>query len=193
MVAYIIMNFKRYKHIIFDFDQTLATLLMDWSSWQPGVVSVIKKFEPDFDENTDLHMYDIHRFINQYGPAFRDDYVDFEVAMEKATYHGYQLITPTFNLLQTCHQQNKKLYLLTSNSKEIVLPILKELQITNYFTNIITLEDVANVKPDPMAFSLIVQAEAEINKSQYLMIGDSISDKEFARNAGIDYFDITQV
>ncbi len=188
MVAYMFMDFKPYKNVIFDFDQTLATIIMDWSSWYPGVMSIIKRFEPNFDENTDFHMYAIHQFINKYGKAFRDDYIQFELKMEKENYQGYQLIETTFNLLQTFYQQGKNLYLLTSNSREVVSPILKELQIADHFDKIITLDDVENVKPSPAPFKLI--ASDKIDKSQYLMIGDSISDREFAQNVEIGYLDV---
>lgn len=188
MVAYMFMDFKPYKNIIFDFDETLATLIVDWQFWHQGIVPIIKKYEPDFDENTNLHMYAIHQFINKYGKDFRDDYVNFEISLEQKNYKTYKLIDKSFKLLQELHGKNKNLYLLTSNCREVVLPILKELKIEDYFVKTIMANDVENFKPSPAPFKLIGNENSD--KSQYLMIGDSVSDREFAQNVEIDYLDV---
>jgi len=188
MVAYIFMDFNQYNHIIFDFDQTLVSLLIDWSSWQEGVAAIIKKYDSGFNEAKVLRSHSIAKFIDKYGKTFRDDYVNFGLNLEQKNYIGYKIINKTMAMLKTMHQQNKKLYLLTSNSAETVLPILKELDITDYFNKIITANDVENVKPSPSPFKLIY-AEGN-NKEQYLMVGDSISDRGFAENIGIDYLDV---
>ena len=182
------MNLELYKHIIFDFDDTLATLIVDWPFWHEQVIAVMKKHEANFDESTHLNMYSIHQYINKYGKKFRDDFVNFEIAFEQKYYHGYQLIEKSFALLQKLHDQEKFLYLLTSNCKEVVLPILKELGIASYFKKIVTINDVPNIKPTIEPFKLI--AENSANKSEYLMIGDSSSDSGFAKNVGIAYLDI---
>lgn len=188
MVAYMFMDFKPYENIIFDFDETLATLIVDWKWWHTDIIPIIKKYEPDFDENSKLNMYNIHQFTNKYGKSFRDDYVNFEISLELKHYKTYKLIDKSFKLLQELHQQNKSLYLLTSNSREIVLPILKELKIEDYFVKTIMANDVENFKPSPAPFKLI--ASGETDHSQYLMVGDSINDREFAQNVGIDYLDV---
>jgi HAD superfamily hydrolase (TIGR01549 family) len=133
-------------------------------------------------------MQSVSEFINQYGQAFRDEYVNFEIELEKKNYQSYKIIQKTLDLLQEFYQQNKNLYLLTSNSRATVLPILEELKITNDFNKIITLDDVRNLKPSPIPFELIYVEGSD--KKQYLMIGDSVSDKGFAQNAGIDYLDV---
>lgn len=182
------MDFNQYNHIIFDFDQTLVSLLIDWSSWQEGVAAIINKYDSSFNEAKSLHSHSITKFIDKYGKTFRDDYINFGLNLEQKNYSGYEIINKTMTLLKTMHQQNKNLYLLTSNSAETVLPILEELKITDYFNKIITANDVENVKPSPSPFKLIY-TEGN-NKNQYLMIGDSISDRGFAENIGIDYLDV---
>ncbi len=183
------MNFRQYKHIIFDFDETLATLLIDWPKWHEQIIAIIKKHESNFDESTYLNMYSIHQYILKYGQAFRDDFVSFETAFEQKYYHGYKLINKTFALLQKLSQEGKHIYLLTSNSREVVLPILRELKIEQLFNKIVTLGDVSNIKPTVEPFALISEG-LQVNKKEFLMIGDSQSDSGFAANVGIDYLDI---
>lgn len=183
------MNFDQYNHIIFDFDETLATIVMDWSPWYEGVAAIIKKYQPSFNgKASDLQMQSISQFINKYRKPFRDDYAKFEISLEQKNYKSYKIIQKTLDLFREFHRQNKKLYLLTSNSKTTVLPILKELEIVDCFTKIVTLEDVENFKPSPSPFKLIYTENN--NKKEYLMVGDSLSDKGFAENVGIDYLDV---
>lgn len=185
------MNFDQYQHVIFDFDETLATIIMDWSPWYEGVAKIVQKYQPSFDNANNLHMQSVSEFINQYGQSFRDEYVNFEIDLENKNYQSYKIIQKTLDLLQEFYKQNKNLYLLTSNSKVTVLPILEELKIADYFTKIVTLDDVRNFKPSPIPFeSIYVEGN---NKKQYLMVGDSVSDKGFAQNAGIDYLDVDDI
>lgn len=182
------MNFDQYQHVIFDFDETLATIIMDWSPWYKGVAEIVRKYQPSFDDVNNLSMQSVSEFINQYGQSFRDEYVNFEINLEKKNYQSYKIIQKTLDLFQKFHKQNKNLYLLTSNSKITVLPILEELKITNHFTKIVTLDDVRNFKPSPIPFELIYVEGND--KKQYLMVGDSVSDKGFAQNVGIDYLNV---
>jgi len=127
------------------------------------VATIIKKYDSNFNEAKSLRSHSIAKFIDKYGKAFRDDYVNFGLNLEQKNYSGYEIINKTMALLKTMHQQNKNLYLLTSNSAE-------------------------NVKPSPSPFKLIYTEDN--NRNQYLMIGDSISDRGFAENIGIDYLDV---
>lgn len=185
------MNFDQYQHVIFDFDETLATIIMDWSPWYEGVAEIVRKYQPSFDDANNLQMQSVSEFINQYGQSFRDEYVNFEIDLENKNYQSYKIIQKTLDLLQEFHKQNKNLYLLTSNSRVTVLPILEELKITNHFKKIFTLDDVRNFKPSPIPFELIYVEGSD--KKQYLMVGDSVSDKGFAQNAGINYLDVDDI
>ena len=182
------MNFKQYQNIIFDFDETLATIIIDWSPWYEEVANIFRKYQPDFQDANSITMQIVSQFITKYGQPLRDAYLAFSRDFESKTYQGYYKNQPALDLLQTLHQQNKNLYLLTSNTKATILPILSELGIANYFAKIITLDDVTNIKPNPMPFELIYTQGQ--NKNQYLMIGDSSSDRGFAQNAGITFLDV---
>jgi len=177
-----------YSHIIFDFDETLATLQIDWSHWHAQIVPLLQKYDPSVTDASDLNMFHINILITRYGEVFRDEFVAFEQRIEQAHYHGYRVIKPSLQLLRDLHHQGKTLYLLTSNCRQVVEPILEELQIKGFFQKIVTVNDVENLKPSPAPWQLI--AETESDKSQFLMIGDSASDSGFAANVGIDYLDV---
>lgn len=182
------MNFDQYSHIIFDFDETLATLQVEWPFWHQDIIPLIKKYEPDFDPQTYLDMSSIHRYVEKYGSNFLSDFVEFEKKLEQEHYYGYIKIDKSLKLLEKLHQAKKTLFLLTSNCSEVVEPILEELQIKNYFQKIITVNDVENLKPSPAPFKLIKENQVDLQK--YLMIGDSKNDSGFAKAAQIAYLDI---
>lgn len=186
------MTFDQYSHLIFDFDETIAKLLIDWSAWDKGVLELFLKYEPSFDQSTRFNMSAIHRFIERYGKAFRAEFVDFENQLEKNNYHGYEIVPTGMALLNQAHQERKNLYLLTSNCRAVVLPVLGELKIMNYFTKIITVDDVPNLKPSPEPWPLITEGKA-IDKKQYLMVGDSESDSGFAAAVGIDFINVHEL
>ena len=110
--------------------------------------------------------------------------------MEQDHYQGYAIIPEAMALLEQLYQENKQLYLLTSNCREVVLPILDELKITGYFRKIITVGDVPNIKPSIAPFALIDDGSP---KTDYLMVGDSASDRGFAENVGIEYLDVADI
>lgn len=178
------------SQIIFDFDRTLATLKMEWQFWDVPIKQLITAYEPNFDQTTVLNMVSISPYIEKYGKDFRDAFVKIETAVEQKHYQGYIVIPEAVALLQQLHQQNKQLYLLTSNCREVVLPILDELQITSCFKKILTVGDVPNIKPSPAPFVLIADGSP---KTDYLMVGDSVSDRGFAKNVGIEYLDVADI
>ncbi len=178
------------QHIIFDFDKTLATLQVEWQFWHAQIVPLIKKYQPEFDPNTPLDMSSIHDFIEQYGKPFRDAFVQMETQLELEHYQGYTANQPAIALLQQLVQQHKNCYLLTSNCREVVVPILDELNITQCFKKIVTVGDVANIKPSSAPFALIHDGSP---KTEYLMIGDSPSDSGFATTVGVAYLDVSEI
>lgn len=186
------MSLSAHSHFIFDFDETIVTLLIDWSGWPPGVLALFLKYEPNFDPSTRFNMSAIHRFIERYGEAFRTEFVAFEQQLEINNYQGYEIVPAGFQLLQQAHQADKNLYLLTSNCRAVVLPVLSELGIADYFDKIITVDDVPNLKPSPAPWPLITGGKA-VDKSQYLMVGDSESDSGFAAAVGIDFVNVREL
>jgi phosphoglycolate phosphatase-like HAD superfamily hydrolase len=92
--------------------------------------------------------------------------------------------------LERLQQVENTLFLLTSNCREVVEPILEELQINTNYKKIVTVNDVENLKPSAAPFKLIREDEVELKK--YLMIGDSKNDSGFAKAVGIAYLDVRE-
>jgi phosphoglycolate phosphatase-like HAD superfamily hydrolase len=182
-----------YSHVIFDFDDTLAKLLIDWPKWKIEIAKLIQNYQTDFtlERATALNHFVINQYITRYGDTFRSDFIRVSAQAEKDNYHGYRIINEGMNLLEKLHRAEKDLYLLTSNCRLVIDPVLEELSITKHFKKIITTDEVDNLKPTSAPFKLIYEQGRPL--SDYLMIGDSSSDSGFAKSAGIDYLDVRDI
>ncbi len=175
---------KNKRHLVFDFDLTIAKMNIDWSEWHTGV----KKIYNQFDKN---HFYDIslnpHFFYNQMVEKHGDQLVEQMKKFNQEYENKYLTgITPNQELIDfIIDNKDQRQYVFSSNSRTTVENGLSSLGIIDQFIKIISRDDVRMVKPAPEGFyNLSKFAE---NKDQFLMIGDSSSDEEAAKTAGVDF------
>jgi phosphoglycolate phosphatase len=76
---------------------------------------------------------------------------------------------------------------LTNKSKAFTLPILKKLEIECFFKRIICGDSLARRKPDPLPLEHLADY-FDVNTSQVLLVGDSVTDTQCARNANSPVF-----
>lgn len=185
------MNLSSFSHLIFDFDSTLAKLLINWTDWHTGTEKVVQEFDQNFAHPNKFNQQEINSLIVKYGGELRKKLWQFNQKFETNHLKGVKPILKTLNLLRQQAKQNKTIFLLTSNSRATVMPLLDELKIKQLFTVIITKTDVLFIKPDPQPFSLIYDSVTPLKK--YLMIGDSSSDENFAKNVGIEFLHVNKI
>ena len=81
---------------------------------------------------------------------------------------------------------NLSLCICTNKSNALTRKILSELEISSFFKNIIADGDLVTRKPHVSNF-LACTHGLELEKSEYLIIGDSFVDLELAKNSGVDF------
>ncbi len=173
--------------LIFDFDETIAQIVIDWLAWHKGVADIITKFNPDHEYTPRKeHLY-INESIRQFGKPLRDLLWEFNEAYEVTNAEGMQINVPLVELIKSDRRFRK--FLFTSNSKAVVIPYLSQLNIGNCFERFCFRDDVELIKPDPDGFWRILYDES-VPLIDYLMIGDSSSDEGMAKAADIDFFKI---
>jgi len=180
---------KGKKHIIFDFDETLCTLLIDWSNWEKDLQKLFSSYDLNAGDSDFEYAKMINLCIERYGDEARDKILEINYRNEKNYFSGYDLSPITMDLLEIS-KENADLYLWTSNDKRTIVPILKELDMEKFFKKIVTRNDVKYVKPSADGFSLIYNENNP--KSQYMLIGDSESDSGAANESGIDFLNIKE-
>lgn len=175
---------KNKKYLIFDFDETIAKMEIDWSGWHTGIGEVYRQYNPQARS----YAADEHSRYNGYVDKFGQELVkktqQFNAQYETEMTTGFIPYPELIKFIKKDNQYQKFVY--SSNSSQVVIKGLKELGIVDKFKKIVSRDDVTYIKPHPEGFSLL--CDREIPHSEYLFIGNSHADKKAARAAGIDFF-----
>lgn len=177
------------KYIIFDFDATVDTLLIDWEQYGEEFFKLVDTFDPSITISKMDTSYDFQiRCIEKLGEEINQAFIKYAEDFEKKYYTGH---VPNEALVQFIRNNQGKyeFFLWTSNALSVVFPVLEELKIEKAFQKIIARGNVSFPKPHPEGFSQI--SEGRGNKEDYVMIGDSDNDSRAAHNAGIDFIHVT--
>ncbi|KKP71540.1 MAG: hypothetical protein UR68_C0033G0012 [Candidatus Roizmanbacteria bacterium GW2011_GWA2_35_19] len=172
------------KYLIFDLDETLFRII-----WPEDTAFIIKKYlkiiDPNF-LNKNVWGYEYYnQLIKKLGQKVKKKlnaiYIEFELRLlNNLTDVNLELI----DFIKS-NQQNYTFYIWSNNQRKTIESILKKFNCANYFKEIVSATDVSLFKPDTEGFYRLY--EANQNKKEYLMIGDSENDKKAAKNSGIDY------
>lgn len=174
------------QHLVIDFDRTIAKMEINWSDWHPGIIAIFDKYEPEHGYLEGQNPHPIYNALaKKHGKSLVDEVKQFNRNYEKQYLEGF---TPNNQLIDFIKNNNShKLYVYSSNSRPTVLKGLDELSISDAFDQVISKDEVTYVKPNPEGFYLI--NDFNENKDHFLMIGDSGSDRDAAKAAGIDFLE----
>jgi len=177
------------NHIIFDFDNTIVSLQIDWSRWFEGIEPELKGLDEEiFDAKREgkINLSQLQNlYVEKFGDSVRDKIIAHNQKFEK-TANGYEI---NQKIIEDIRALKAHKYLWTSNTRSTVVPILNELGLIDSFEKMITRSDVSFVKPEIEGFEFIY--DPEIAKDEYLLVGDSGSDEKAASKAGIDFYKVT--
>jgi len=177
------------KTIIFDLDNTLIQLTINWSGVYDMLFDAAKKLYPDLKITMPLSSYEFYTLYSQLvvrGGLNTKEILDHTIeTFEVSNYHGY---IPNSTLLSFIHNNTNQYQfaLWTSNTRGAIQDFLEKESLKNVFNTIVTLNDVFRAKPQPDGFLTIFNNS--LSKKDYLMVGDRSIDRDAAHNAGIDYF-----
>jgi len=201
---------KLYKHIIFDFDNTL------WNFDKNSRESLLKVFTKNkFDEkfesfdkffeifetiNTKLweqyrkglvtkYALGLHRFAKTLATVnINED--EFAVKLNNEylanTTTKTELIPHTFEILHYLKDKNYPLHILTNGFFEVQFLKLRNSKLETYFQNMITSEEAGALKPSPKIYKFALEKIGALPE-ECLFIGDTYDiDIVGAQNVGID-------
>ena len=175
--------------IIFDFDETLCTLEIDWYAWGDELNPFIKQHVKNF--TTAWSHTELNKAIQEAGEQFKEELTARNIQLERKYYNGYTRDEEALKLLQEVAEKGYQLHLWTTNCKETVEPILQEVGIDKLFTNIAYFNNVQFIKPDPYGFTVL--NPNNLPKEQFVFVGDSSSDKGVCDALNIPFFHINNV
>lgn len=179
---------KQKKHLIFDFDKTIAQVEIDWTDWHSGVSEIYSRYDINhgYEAGMDPHEY-YNILVSKHGRLLATEISKFVSDYEQEHVTGFTPYPEIVEFIKA--NEDNQLHVFSSNSRSAVKKGLDQLGISNYFQQLITRDEVTKVKPDPEGFYLLEGFET--NKIDYLMIGDSRSDEIAAQSAGIDFLRCT--
>lgn len=190
------------KHFIFDLDDTLTN---SYEINQQLFVDTFTAIDAHADE---VYLRDLH---------YRSRGTSMHLQFEEAVKHLKWSIDPKtlvaqnedmhinsaekFAKMHTFDAAKELLDVLKSNGKLISVCTNRQYGsqkkifalngMTHYFENIISCADEGHEKPDPFCLEQLIAKYAE-PKEAYIYFGDSKTDRDFAKAAGIDFVIIDQ-
>ena len=182
------MSFLNKKYLVFDFDGTIDSLIIDWSNSRKEMMTSIKDIVGDqsLEDFRNSYYFQIE-MIKEFGDEVSDKLIELSKNYEKENYSSHH---PNMNAVDFIknNQDKYKFFLWTSNHIETISPVLKELGLDQSFQVIVSRDSVKLPKPDAEGFLQIYIPGPD--KKDYLMIGDTSNDVFAAENSDIDYLDI---
>jgi len=190
LTEYLVKHPKKY--LIFDLDETLAKLNIDWSTIRREIFDLVASFDEPlsksvpFVPNAGIELS--NKAAKKHGKATAKKLRAFVENYEITHYFDY---TPNDELIDFIlnNKQTYVYYMWTSNGRQTIQDFLRKESLAHLFSRIVTQNDVSLIKPEAEGFSQIYTVGEPL--SSYLMIGDSHSDENAANNAGIEFFKIS--
>ena len=178
---------KKKKYIIWDFDGTVAnTNGMIIESWQAtferylGHRMPVRDIEATFGE---VLSDTIRRLIPDEDTAeVRAYFRDYQA--EHCT-HMMGVFDGIKEVLGKLRELGYKNVIATSRTANSFHDYAEKLQLSDYFDETVTMEDVKNHKPDPECIEMILK-RLDAEPEEAIMIGDTKYDIGCANNAGVD-------
>lgn len=185
------------NHFIFDLDDTLTN---SYAINQQLFVETFTAHDPMVDEKylRDLHFYRRGASMRlQFQEAI--DHLQFGISAEKMEEENERLHMTNIDkfdnmkvfegvpeLLQLLKKRGKYLSTCTNRARGSQLKIIQKNNLNQYFDNIISCNDEGHEKPDPYCLIKLMRKYND-SKENYVFVGDSKTDRDFAMNADIDF------
>lgn len=185
------MNTKSYTHYIFDLDQTILTLHIDWDAWLTVIEKTLREYGVTYTYTSDRQTFAaLNDLMMREGEQVRLEINQRIRDAEVEHLHGYTPISHCISFLKFLPADTHR-FIWTSNALDTAQKALRDNNLIYYFEKIAARDNVPYSKPDPSGFEYLY--DVTVPKSQYVMIGDSENDEEAAQNAGIDFLNVSRL
>lgn len=173
-----------YSTILFDFDGTLTNSL---DLWVQAFQLTFARFDQNHSEDVIIAKCFYRPFADvtaEFNVPFQEFQTHFQTELWKS-FENPGLFPGVMEILEDASKLGTKIGLVTSSSRNVVERALESMSIRNYFSAVITANDIRNFKPHPepvlLALSLMKQEPANT-----IFVGDSTADILAGHAAGTD-------
>ena len=185
---------KKLTGIIFDFDNTLIKSHINFPELKIDMAQLARSAGLDFGKDDDIpHKFTAGQMIIE-AEAF-DENNEFNLVSrlwhlvkdhEKKGMKNISIDDEVFSMLDFLLEEKYDIALLTNNSREPTLEVLKKYDMEKYFQLIIAREDVSKLKPDKEGLELVLN-KLSLKTEEVVFIGDSWVDGQAAKNADVSF------
>ena len=182
------------RHFVFDMDDTL----IDGRQFcGESMARVITKFRPDIKSQLVVDFHEVIRgatVTDLYLKAIAEfdlkekveDLVKLDQEIQTGECTQIKLFDGVVEILEFLKSNGKTLHVCTNRTMKTLKPILEHHNLTKYFDQIISCVDLGFKKPDPTCMNNIINNYG-LNKDEFIYFGDSEVDRDFAKNAQIEF------
>lgn len=177
------------KVIIFDFDETLVTMELDWNIYMGQLIEEMSKLDSKIAEKYSPDKLD-HNLSNEmiikHGSRARD--IDIKISEDFEMNHlkSYSVHQEFFDIIEELHN-DKIFYIWSTNTTKRIQTILEEIDRAELFKDIVSKNKVELTKPYPDGFYIIDEVE-KLQRKDYMFIGNSQeTDKLAAASSGLEF------
>jgi HAD superfamily hydrolase (TIGR01509 family) len=176
-------DFAGVKMVVFDFDGTLV-------DWQPNWGLIKKELSDHFRA---VYGYDcdfsplyenIDAITGLFGSGGRKEALRIVEKHELAEVQNAKKIPQSWELIRKLKRSGVKIAIFSSNTRKAIEMVCERLGFANLFETIVTIEGVRKCKPNPDGLVKIL-LESHVQKEDALFVGNTQSDIEAGRRAGI--------
>lgn len=174
---------KIYKYILFDWDGCLARTLQVWLATYK---TLFTEYGVEIEEKEITeHVFGDISAPAKYGVKDNDNFMNkmFQKMNEEFKHIG--LNQHAKEVLDILKEKNKNMAIISTSSREGLIPALEFNHLSKYFPIVLAKEDVTKHKPDPEVINKALEKMGG-NKKEAIIIGDSKKDIEAGYNAKVD-------
>jgi pyrophosphatase PpaX len=171
-----------YNNILFDWDGCLADSL---NLWLKTCKDVFKEFGYEVSSDQIVEKF-FHESDGTFGFVIKDPkkFIDSYCRDVNSWMPKVSLNIGVIELLKELKKNEKKIAIVTSTSREAVMPAIRNLGLEGYIDVFLGREDVVLQKPNSEVIKkALLMLEAEKNES--IIVGDSDNDIQAGKTAGI--------
>lgn len=182
------MNLSKYKHLLFDYDNTIARVPIDWSLARAKFRKFLTEKFQGIELKQGIRVDEMERIAIEFFPEKKEEIFSFRHSLEKSHDGNHEPIHDVINLIRKCALGS--LHIISNNLKSTVCSGLRQFKIMQFFDVIIGVDEAGFPKPCTKAWDILLKSR-DINNKSCLFIGDSlVTDEKFAQRVGISFLDV---
>ncbi|MGO4890066.1 HAD family hydrolase [Anaerobacillus sp. MEB173] len=183
----------KYQGILFDMDNTILSSKIDFKQMKQDCISVLEKYGMleylnHCKHSTTAQLLELGKEIER-NKGEQGIVRDMLALIEKCERDGMKDANLENGAVTIVEQlaKEKTVIIVTNNATAPARYALEKTGILSYFNDVFGRDRLQALKPSPLSIETVLSLYPSIEKSKWVMVGDSWIDGKAANEAGIDF------